>query len=151
MKVYKLQRRQCVPRPIEEAFAFFADAQNLDLLTPDWLRFRLRTPAPIVMQAGARIEYEIRWRGFPLRWLTEIEQWVPNQLFVDVQRRGPYGLWHHLHRFTSTPEGTEIEDVVRYALPLGIVGRMAHGLLVKRDVASIFEYRRKRIAELFGS
>lgn len=149
MTIHTIQRRQQVPGPTERVFGFFADAGNLDRLTPPWLNFQIRTPMPITMHAGARIEYTIRWRGLPIRWLTEIEEWTPVKRFVDVQVRGPFRLWHHTHRFEPVPGGTEIEDVVRYALPLGLVGQVAYGLLVKRDVEGIFDFRAQRIAELF--
>lgn len=147
--VHSIQRRQRVARPLDEVFAFFADARNLDLLTPAWLRFRVITPPPIEMRPGALIEYSIRWHGLPLRWLTRIEEWTPPHGFVDVQLRGPYRQWHHTHRFTPDGDGVIIEDVVRYALPLGPLGRLAHALAVRRDIERIFDFRRVRIGELF--
>lgn len=150
MTIHTIQRCQKVHWPIERVFGFFADAGNLDRLTPPWLNFQIRTPAPVAMHAGARIEYTIRWRGLPIRWLTEIQEWTPEKQFVDRQVRGPYQLWHHTHRFEAVPGGTEIADVVRYALPLGLVGQVAHGLLVKRDVEGIFDFRAQRIAGLFA-
>jgi ligand-binding SRPBCC domain-containing protein len=146
--IHTIQRRQKVHWPIEQVFGFFADAGNLDRLTPPWLNFQVRTPQPVTMQAGARIEYTIRWRGLPIRWLTEIEEWTPEKRFVDVQVRGPYRLWHHTHCFEAVGDETVMEDEVRYALPLGPIGVCAHSLLVKRDVESIFDYRARRIADL---
>lgn len=149
MTVYTIERRQRVARPLEEVFAFFANAENLDLLTPPWLRFRVLTPSPITMGHGARIEYAIRWRGLPLGWVTQIEEWVSDERFVDVQVRGPYRMWRHTHSFTRAGEGTVIEDVVNYALPLGALGRLAHALLVKRDVERIFDHRALCVSLLF--
>jgi hypothetical protein len=146
--IHTIQRRQRVAWPIERVFRFFADASNLNRLTPPWLNFEVQTPAPIAMHAGARIEYTIRWRGLPIRWLTEIEEWTPGERFVDVQVRGPYRLWHHTHRFEAVGDATILEDEVRYALPLGPIGNIAHALLVKRDVESIFNYRTRQIAGL---
>lgn len=151
MKTYTLHRRQYVNRPIAEVFAFFADATNLDRLTPPWLSFRVETPTPIVMQPGTRIQYSIYWHRLRMRWLTEIVEWVPGQRFVDVQLKGPYRHWHHTHSFEATGGGTTIEDLVRYALPFGPLGRAAHALLVRRDVNRIFDYRHRRIEEIMGS
>src|SRR5689334_13428786 len=128
---YVLQREQWIPRPLEEVFAFFADAGNLEAITPAWLGFRILTPRPIVMRPGAHIRYQLGWHGIPLRWLTEIETWEPPHEFVDVQLQGPYRLWHHTHRFEAADGGTVMRDVVRYALPLGLLGRFAHALLVR--------------------
>lgn len=150
MKTYTLHRRQYVSRPIAEVFAFFADATNLDLLTPPWLSFTVKTPAPIAMRPGARIEYSIRWHWLRMRWLTEIQEWIPEKRFVDVQLKGPYHLWHHTHSFEATGGGTTIEDHVRYALPFGPLGRAAHALLVRRDINRIFDYRHRRIEEIMG-
>lgn len=147
---YVLQREQWVAAPLNEVFAFFSDASNLETLTPPWLQFRIVTPQPIMMQPGAQIDYRIDWRWFPIRWQTEIVEWSPPWRFVDVQLRGPYKSWHHTHSFMSVDGGTRVEDVVRYSLPLGIVGRIAHGVAVKSDVARVFDYRAERIAELFG-
>jgi ligand-binding SRPBCC domain-containing protein len=149
VREYTLQRRQQINRPIDEVFSFFADAHNLDLLTPQWLRFRVLTPAPITMQVNAQIEYEIRWRGLSMHWWTRIEEWIPLLRFVDVQLEGPYRLWHHTHRFEPLGNGTLVEDTIRYALPLGPIGEIAHALLVRRDIEHIFDYRRKQIARLF--
>jgi hypothetical protein len=101
MTTYTIEREIWVPTPIDEVFAFFSDASNLETMTPDWLRFEIVTPTPIDMHAGATIEYRIRWRFVALRWLTEIVEWSPPYRFVDVQTRGPYALWHHTHEFGS--------------------------------------------------
>jgi len=145
-----IEREQWVAAPIERVFAFFSDAANLEALTPPWLRFRIVTPTPIEMRPGARIEYRIDWRVVPIRWLTEIVEWSPPQRFVDVEVRGPYKLWHHTHTFASVDGGTLVRDIVRYALPLGILGTLAHRLAVRRDVERVFDYRAERIAALFG-
>jgi ligand-binding SRPBCC domain-containing protein len=146
-----LKREQWLSAPIEEVFGFFSDAANLETLTPPWLRFRIVTPTPIEMRPGARIEYRIDWRVVPIRWLTEIVEWSPPRRFVDVEVRGPYKLWHHTHTFASVDNGTLVADIVRYALPLGLLGSLAHRLAVRRDVERVFDYRAERIAALFGS
>jgi ligand-binding SRPBCC domain-containing protein len=150
MRTYRLERTQIVPRSVEETFAFFADAANLEAITPPWLRFRIVTPPPTRMGQGTRIEFRLRWRGVPLRWLTRIQEWCENERFVDQQIRGPYGLWHHLHTFTPVPGGTRVADVVSYALSLGPLGRLAHAVIVGRDLDAIFDYRADQIATLLG-
>ncbi len=150
MHVYTLKRTQVLPRPIDETFAFFADAGNLEAITPDWLRFQILTSRPIRMHAGTRIEYRLSWRWFPVHWLTEIRTWEPPCRFVDAQLRGPYRLWEHEHTFEAVKEGTLTCDVVRYALPLGVLGQLAHGCLVRSDLDSIFDYRARKVAALLG-
>lgn len=150
MRTYLLKREQWLAAPIERVFAFFSDAANLEALTPPWLRFRIVTPPPIEMRSGAMIEYRIDWRLVPIRWLTKIVEWTPPHRFVDVEVLGPFKLWHHTHTFASVDGGTLVGDMVRYALPLGILGRIAHRLAVRRDVERVFEYRAERIAALFG-
>lgn len=151
MKVYELHREQVVRRPIGDVFPFFADAGNLDALTPPWLAFEILTPQPVEMRPGCVLDYRLRWHGWPLRWRTLIEVWEPPARFVDVQLRGPYRLWHHTHAFTPVAGGTRLTDHVRYALPLGPLGRLAHRLAVRRDIETIFDFRGERIGALFGA
>jgi ligand-binding SRPBCC domain-containing protein len=148
VSIYTIERRQTIGKPVEQVFSFFADVENLDRITPPWMHFRVHTPAPIVMCAGARIEYTIRWRGLSMRWLTEIEEWLPGKRFIDRQVRGPYRLWHHTHSFEGAGDKTIMADVVRYALPWGPIGRIAHAVLVRRDLKRIFDFRAERIQEL---
>ena len=146
---YQLIREQWIPKPIEEAFAFFSRPENLEEITPPLLGFHiLRAPGEI--HTGSLIEYKLRVRGVPMKWLTEITVWEPPYRFVDNQLKGPYKLWHHEHRFTPENGGTRMRDQVDYALPFGILGHMVHTLIVKRDVETIFRYRQKRLEELLG-
>ena len=147
--MYELHREVWIPRPVEEVFDFFRRAENLEVLTPPWLGFRVLTPQPIAMFPGALIDYRLQVRGLPVRWRTRIESWNPPHSFTDTQLRGPYRLWHHTHAFEARDGGTLMTDHVRYALPFGPFGRLAHWLLVRRDVERIFDYRTERIRGLF--
>lgn len=139
-----------LPCPRAEVFPFFADARNLETLTPPWLHFEVLTPEPIAMRAGVRIDYRLRVHGIPLRWQSEISVWEPPVRFVDEQRRGPYRLWHHEHTFEERDGGTLCGDVVRYAAPGGPLRPLIERLLVRRDVERIFAFRAARMRELFG-
>ncbi len=151
MPIYTLARSQEVPKPLEEVWPYFATPENLEDMTPDSLRMRTITPSPLRMREGALFDYVVQTHGVPLRWTTLITDYEPPHRFVDVQLRGPYSFWHHTHTFERTSTGgTLIGDTVRYMLPLGPLGIVAHALVVKRDLETIFEYRRKRIIELFG-
>ena len=147
---YNLERTQLIGRPLEEVFAFFSDAGNLEAITPAFLNFRILTPRPIALQAGTLIDYRIRLFGIPLKWRTQIETWEPPHRFTDVQLTGPYKLWHHTHEFLAVPEGTLMTDRVRYQMPLGPVGRLVHALWTQRTLARIFDYRFEKIEELLG-
>jgi ligand-binding SRPBCC domain-containing protein len=149
-RIYLLERRQCIPCPLADVFPFFADAANLEQLTPDFLGFQILTPLPIEMAAGTLIDYRIRLCGVPLRWRTRIESFEPPHRFSDVQIRGPYRLWHHTHEFTATPEGTLMIDRVRYGLPLGPLGSLAHAWFVHRTLRQIFDFRRRAVERLFA-
>ena len=148
--VYTMRTSMRLPVPRREVFAFFADAANLALITPPEVGFRMRTTGPIEMRAGALIDYTIRLRGIPLRWRTEITRWQPPHEFTDVQARGPYALWAHTHRFRDDGGETVIEDSIRYALPFGLPGRLAHPL-VRRQLARIFSYRQEAVERHFRS
>jgi ligand-binding SRPBCC domain-containing protein len=135
-----------LPRPRDAVFAFFADARNLQAITPPWVNFEVLTPAPIEMRPGALIDYRIRVHGLPIRWRTEIAEWNPPHRFVDVQLRGPYTLWHHTHTFEEHDGRTLCVDDVRYH-PRG--GALVNWLFVRRDVERIFAHRQQRLREMF--
>jgi ligand-binding SRPBCC domain-containing protein len=144
--VHTLIREQRLPGTPDEVFPFFADAANLEAITPPWLRFRIFTRGPIEMREAALIEYRLRLRGIPIRWRTRIDDWQPGVRFVDRQVSGPYALWHHTHEFAPDgPRHTLMRDTVRYALPLGPLGDLAHRLVVERDLARIFDFRAEAI------
>jgi ligand-binding SRPBCC domain-containing protein len=146
-----LERRQRLELPAERAFAFYADARNLEAITPPWLAFRVATPGAIEMRRGTLIDYRLRLHGVPVRWRTRIEVWEPPRRFVDVQLRGPYALWEHAHTFEPDGAGAVvIGDRVRYALPLGPLGRIAHAAFVRSDLERIFDHRRRAVAERVG-
>jgi ligand-binding SRPBCC domain-containing protein len=151
MTIHVLERQQWVPRPPDEVFPFFAEAANLERLTPPWMRFEMLTPPPIEMTVGTHIQYRVHWWFLPIRWLTEIVEWSPPTRFVDVQLRGPYKLWHHTHTFEPVDGGTLIRDTVRYALPLGPLGQAAHRLAVRQDLKAIFDYRARRVSRFLAS
>jgi ligand-binding SRPBCC domain-containing protein len=150
MHIYKLERRQFIARPVEEVFAFFADAANLERITPPWLSFRIVSPTPIEMTVGTRIAYQIGWHLLRLNWISEIVEWEPNRSFSDVQVQGPYSYWHHAHSFRPHDGGTIMRDTVHYKLPLGPLGRIAHRLKVRRDLDAIFDYRAAQFERLLG-
>lgn len=150
MSEYLLRREQTVPRDIDEVWAFFADPGNLEAITPGFLRFRILTPQPIPFDEGALIDYRLRLFGVPIRWKTRIEEVVPRERFVDRQLSGPYKLWHHTHEFEPVAGGTLVRDTVRYRLPVGPIGRLTHAIFVKRALDRIFDFRREKVAEIFG-
>jgi len=148
MSVHTLERELFVKQPLEKVFDFFSRADNLEKITPPWMHFKILTPLPIAMQAGTLIEYSIKVRGLPLRWRTLIDVWNPPYEFVDTQVKGPYKLWHHTHKFKEMSNGTSIVDVVRYELPFGPLGTLAHKLQVSGDVRKIFDYREQQVPKL---
>lgn len=144
---YVLDSSLYLPKSLKEVFAFFAEAGNLERITPPWLSFRIVSPLPIKMQRGALIDYALRINGIPFRWQSEITEWNPPYGFVDEQRRGPYRCWRHQHSFRAEGPGTYIEDRVRYRV-LG--GALPHMLLVRPQLRRIFSYRAEAVAKAFG-
>ncbi|MFN0134036.1 MAG: SRPBCC family protein [Phycisphaerales bacterium] len=170
MRTHELHCEVLLPRPIEDVFDFFADAANLQALTPPWLNFTITTPTPIDMREGTLIDYRLRVRGLPIRWRSRIVRWQPPFKFVDEQIKGPYRLWWHEHEFRSVPLygdglaaqhpaprsdgnngakrlGTLAIDRVRYAVPMDW---LTHSLLVRPDVERIFEYRKQELLRRFA-
>src|SRR3954469_5401117 len=132
--MYVLEREVSLPAPRARVFSFFADARNLERLTPPSLRFEISTPGEIRMGPGAIIDYRLCISGIPVRWRSVIEIWEPPFRFVDVQVRGPYASWRHVHTFDEMPGGTMMRDRVEYSLPFGPLGALAHRLFVARQL-----------------
>lgn len=147
---YRLHCEQWIPRPIDEVFAFFADAHNLEEITPPWLGFRILSMSTASIQEGTTIHYRLRLHGIPVHWRTDIREWNPPRSFVDEQTSGPYREWRHTHTFEAHGDRTKMIDDVEYSLPFGILGRMVHAVKVHWDISKIFEYRRMRIDAHFG-
>ena len=144
---YSLRTTLEVPLAPEHVFAVFSDARNLERITPPELSFRILTPLPLVMEPGLVIEYSIRLWFMRMRWRSLISLWLPPRAFTDVQVAGPYAFWEHRHLFRETPSGTRIIDEVRYRLPFGILGRLAHPL-VRAQLRRIFLYRQEAVSRL---
>lgn len=150
-KTFILEREQFIPRPLAEVFPFFADAGNLEEITPAFLHFRILTPRPIAMQPGTLIDYRLRLFGVPIAWRTRIDEFDPPRRFVDFQLRGPYKLWHHTHEFREMSGGTLMLDRVRYEINYGPAGTLANALWVRPTLARIFDFRRAAIERLLGA
>jgi ligand-binding SRPBCC domain-containing protein len=140
--VHVLERSQRVELPARQAFDFYVDAHNLEPMTPPWLHFEVTTPGEPILRRGTLLDYKLRLHGVPVRWQTLIETWEPPLRFVDVQAKGPYSLWEHTHLFEKDGDAaTIVRDRVRYEIPLGPLGALAHRLFVRRDLKRIFDYR----------
>ena len=150
MKDQVLRTETVLPRPRKDVFDFFSDPANLQRITPPWLSFRILTPAPLPKGMGAIYDYSLRLHGLPMRWRTLILRWEEGLRFEDLQVRGPYAKWHHVHIFEDAPGGgTRMVDEVRWRLPFGWAGALALPW-VRRDVARIFEHRRRVLGQLLA-
>ncbi len=148
MRMFEYRDEIWLPRPLEEVFSFFADARNLERITPPWLHFRIVSVLPDPIEEGSRILYRLRLHGIPFSWESEITRWRPPFEFVDVQRRGPYRIWYHRHRFEPRNGGTLARDDVRYAVPGGwFVDRF----FVGKEVREIFAFRREALRRIFSN
>jgi ligand-binding SRPBCC domain-containing protein len=149
-RAHRFEMEQAVAAGIDETFAFFSNAANLDAITPPSLGFTILTPLPIEMREGTLIEYRLGLLGIPIHWLTRIDEWTPGRSFTDTQLRGPYALWVHRHGFAPHRDGTLIQDRVDYALPLPRLTAPVHALFVRPMIERIFAYRRDVIARVLG-
>jgi uncharacterized protein len=148
---YELRCSLHAPLPLYRTFEAFEEPRNLARITPAWLRFQIRSHERLEMKKGLQIDYTIRWVGLPLRWRSLISAYEPPFMFVDEQVVGPYTSWHHLHEFRPSNGGTLVTDRVRYSLPFGVLGRVAHEIAVKRQLLAIFQFRQSAIAQLLGA
>jgi ligand-binding SRPBCC domain-containing protein len=144
------EQEQLIRRSRREVFAFFADAANLERITPESLHFEIRSPQPIAMRAGATIDYDLALFGLRFRWRTLIESFDPEAGFVDVQTKGPYRSWRHSHQFSDAPGGTLVRDRVEYEVPFGPLGEIVRRLFVARQIGRIFAFRRAAIEAAFA-
>ena len=150
MKLYNLKTEQQFDHPIEKVFDFFSRPENLSVITPEKMNFNIITPLPIHMGKGKIIDYTIKVLGFPVRWRSIISSYdLPNE-FTDEQLLGPYAFWHHKHHFKKHNEGTLMFDTVTYAMPYGWLGRLIHWLSVKNQLQWIFDFRAKKLEEIFS-
>lgn len=150
--MYQLHTKQILPISKKEAWDFLSNPKNLKVITPDHMGFTIITGADRPMFPGQIIQYFVK--PFPFirtKWVTEITHVVNGEYFVDEQRFGPYSLWHHKHFLKETEKGVEMEDVIDYRLPLGLLGKIAHWLFVRKKLQSIFDYRKKKLIQLFGN
>jgi ligand-binding SRPBCC domain-containing protein len=152
MKLYRLLRTQKLPLSVNEAWDFFSNPRNLALITPPSLGFKVTSDVPSKMYQGMIVTYIVTpLLIYPVMWVTEITHVDEGRMFVDEQRFGPYRFWHHQHIFEETEGGVEVTDLIHYALPFGPLGRIAHSLIVKRQLDEIFEFRRNYLEERFGT
>lgn len=151
VKIYTLHKKQNLPITLDEAWEFLSNPKNLKIITPDYMGFNILSGADKPMFSGQMIQYIVTpILGIPTKWVTEITHVQDKKYFVDEQRYGPYSLWHHKHFLKEIPGGIEMEDIIDYKIPMGILGQLVHPILVKPKLDEIFEYRRKKLIELFG-
>ncbi len=151
MKIYTLHTKQKLPITVQEAWDFLSDPKNLKTITPDYMGFHILSGADRPMFQGQLIQYIVTpIAGIKTKWVTEITHVKDKEYFVDEQRFGPYDLWHHKHFIKEIPGGVEMEDIVDYKIPFGIIGQLVHPMLVAPKLKEIFTYRRKKLIELFG-
>ncbi len=152
MKIYTLTAKQNLPISIDKAWDFLSDPANLKIITPDYMGFEIISGADRKMFSGQIIQYIVTpVLGIKNKWVTEITHIKDKRYFVDEQRFGPYALWHHKHFLKEIPGGVEMEDVIDYKIPFGVLGQLIHPILVKPKLKEIFEYREQKLNELFGT
>lgn len=151
MKIYTLHKKQNLPITVEKAWEFLSSPANLKTITPDYMSFDILSGADRPMFPGQIIQYIVTpVLGIKTKWVTEITHVVDKKYFVDEQRFGPYALWHHKHFIHEIDDGVEMEDIIDYKVPMGILGQMVHPILVKPKLEEIFAYRQQKLIELFG-
>jgi len=150
-KAHRLYRRTRISAPLDEVFAFFSRAENLNRITPPWLDFRILTPSPIAMAQGTRIRYSLKLHIVRLHWKSEITAWDPPHSFEDTQIQGPYKEWVHFHRFAAQEDCTLMEDAVVYRVPGGFLEPLIHFRFVRPRLEAIFAYRESKLHEILGA
>ncbi|WP_439130645.1 SRPBCC family protein [Polaribacter sp.] len=151
MKIYTFHRKQKFPITLDKAWDFLSDPKNLKIITPDYMGFNIESGADRPLYAGQIIQYIVTpLLGIKTKWVSKITQVKHKEYFVDEQLYGPYALWDHKHFIKEVKGGVEFEDIIHYKVPLGILGQLVHPFLVKPKLEEIFNYRQKKLTELFG-
>lgn len=152
MKMYKLKTEQIIDASLEEAWSFFSSPRNLKTITPDYMDFNIKSiEADKPAYAGQIIHYTVKpLLNIPMQWVTEITQVQDKTHFIDEQRFGPYKLWHHQHFFEKHPNGVKMTDIVHYVIPLGVLGRFANWLFIRKQLEGIFRYRKEQVNKIFN-
>lgn len=152
MKLYQLKSKQFLPISLDEAWTFLSEPRNLKTITPSYMGFEICDGADRPMYQGQIIQYIVTpVLGIKTKWVTEITHVVDKSFFVDEQRFGPYAFWHHKHFIKEVPGGVEMEDIIDYKIPFGILGQLVHPILVKPKLNEIFNYRQQKLEALFGN
>lgn len=150
--MHLLERTTLVKAPREDVFGFFNDPNNLARITPSWMHLTIDKIDDLPMRSDSRIDYHMSWLGFiRMNWVTLIKDFEPPRYFADEQVKGPYKFWRHVHTFEDVEGGTLMRDRVQYELPFGILGSVTHGLVVARQLRSIFDYRNRQIRKIFAT
>jgi len=148
--MYQLKTTQFIPATMKESWDYFSSPRNLKEITPPGMGFNIKTDLPAKMYEGMMIEYKVTpLLGIPMTWITEIKAVKEGEFFIDEQRKGPYAIWHHEHHFKEVDGGVEMTDIVSYEVPFGILGKLVHPIIVKPKLDQIFNYRTKRVDEIF--
>ena len=151
MKLYTFKKEQRISKSIIDVFDFFSKPENLSVITPNKMDFKILTPSPIEMKEGTLIDYTVKIMSFPIRWRTLITKYDPPSMFIDQQLKGPYSMWHHTHLFEKINDNeTLIKDIILYAVPFSFIGSITHSLYIKRDLENIFDYRSQEIKRIFN-
>ena len=151
MKLYTFKKEQKISKSIIDVFDFFSKPENLSVITPNKMDFKILTPSPIEMKEGTLIDYTVKIMSFPIRWRTLITKYDPPNMFIDQQLKGPYSMWHHVHLFEKINDNeTLIKDIIVYAVPFSFIGSITHSLYIKRDLENIFDYRSQKIKRIFN-
>ncbi len=150
MSAHLLEYHQLIPGTIDRVLAFFEDPLNLEKITPPFLHFEVVSASDTRVEQGTEIEYRLRWHLLPMRWKSRISEYEQGVHFADEMLSGPYRHWYHRHHFAQTPQGVEMSDRVEYELPFGVMGEFVHNAIVRRQLESIFDYRREAIARIFA-
>ncbi|WP_350286077.1 SRPBCC family protein [uncultured Croceitalea sp.] len=152
MKLYRLRAKQGFPISKNRAWEFLSDPKNLKVITPEHMGFHILSGVERPMYPGQIIQYKVSpFSGFTTKWVTEITHVKEGEYFVDEQRFGPYALWHHKHFINEVDDGIEMEDIIDYKIPFGVLGQIAHPILVKKQLKAIFTFREEKLKQLFGS
>jgi ligand-binding SRPBCC domain-containing protein len=151
MKVYTFSRKQNVPISLDKAWEFLTNSDNLSIMTPSYMNFKKISDDNRPLYPGQIIQYSVTpLLGIPAKWVSEITQIKDKDYFVDIQLFGPYAMWHHKHFVKEIDGGVEMEDLIDYKIPLGILGQIAHPILVQPKLEEIFAFRKAKLIEIFG-
>lgn len=141
IRVEEFLFRTRIPFSSEEVFRWHERPGAFQRLNPPWESVKTLSSDGGIRN-GSRVEILARWGMISQRWMLEHQDYQEGRQFRDVQIKGPFAHWNHLHRIDDDgANACYLEDRIDYSLPGGVIGRSLASRFVRHKLERMFRYR----------